>query len=50
MLPRLNKSEAQRSGFGFERRNSGMSELSALAGSERYGACDDDGEDFNCYR
>ena len=34
---------AQRSGSGLERRSSEMSELSAFAGSERYGACDDAG-------
>ena len=38
-----NSTEAQRSGFGLERRSSEMSELSALAGSEGYGACDDEG-------
>ena len=35
--------QAQRSGLRGERRSSGMSELSALAGSEGYGACDDTG-------
>ena len=30
-------------GFGGERRSSEMSELSPLGGSERYGACDDEG-------
>lgn len=35
---------AQRSGFDLERRHSEMSELSALAGSEGYGACADDAE------
>ena len=34
--------EAQRSGFDGERSRSGMSELSPLGGSERYGACGDD--------
>ena len=33
--------EAQRSGFGGERRSSEMSELSPQGGSEGYGACDD---------
>ena len=32
----------QRSGCGLERRSSGMSELSAVAGSEGYGACSDE--------
>ena len=32
----------QRSGCGLERRSSGMSELSAAAGSEGYGACSDE--------
>ena len=36
--------QAQRSELRGERRNSGMSELSALAGSEGYGACDDEGD------
>ncbi|MCD7821728.1 MAG: DUF4093 domain-containing protein [Clostridiales bacterium] len=36
--------EAQRSGFGGERRSSEMDELSASAGSEGYGACDDDSD------
>ena len=35
---------AQRSGSDLERRHSEMSELSALAGSEGYGACADDAE------
>ena len=30
-------------GFGGERRSSEMNELSPLGGSERYGACDDEG-------
>ena len=34
---------AQRRGSRGERRSSGMSELSPLGGSERYGACDDEG-------
>ena len=34
--------QAQRSGLRGERRSSGMSELSALAVSEGYGACDDE--------
>ena len=29
--------------FGFERRRNGADELSALAGSEQYEACDDEG-------
>lgn len=37
--------QAQRkAGLRGERRSSGMSELSALAGSEGYGACDDEGD------
>ena len=36
------QTEAQRSGFGLERRSSEMSELSALAGSEGYGIRDDE--------
>ena len=35
--------EPQRSGFGGERTSSGMSELAASAGSEGYGACEDEG-------
>lgn len=35
------RGEAQRSGFAAKRRRSGMDELSALAGSEEYGACAD---------
>ena len=37
-----NQIGAQRSGSDLERRSSEMSELSALAGSEGYGACDDE--------
>ena len=37
-----NKLGAKHSESGVERRHSGMSELSALAGSEGYGACVDD--------
>ena len=33
-------------GFGGESRSSGMSELSPPGGSERYGACDDEGAAF----
>ena len=36
------QSQAQRSGLGLERRSSVVSELSALAGSEGYGACFND--------
>ena len=37
------KIKAQRSGFDFERRSSGVTELSSMLGSEGYEACDDDG-------
>ena len=37
------KTEAQRSGFGFERRSIGATELSGLHGSEGYADCDDAG-------
>ena len=36
--------QAQRSALRGERRSSEMSELSAFAGSEGYGACDDEGD------
>ena len=39
----VDQNEAQRSGFVLKRRSSEMNELSALAGSEGYGACDDEG-------
>ena len=35
--------EAQHSGFGFERRSIGATELSGLHGSEGYADCDDAG-------
>ena len=41
--PPYHKTEAQRSGFGFERRSIGATELSGLPGSEGYGDCDDAG-------
>ena len=36
------KSKPSASGFDLERRSSAVNELSALAGSEGYGACSDD--------
>ena len=41
LLPSICETEAQRSGFGFERRSSGTTELSRLRGSEGCAACDD---------
>ena len=42
-----NKPEAQRSGFGFERRCSGANETAGRPGGERYAACiDERGDDM----